>query len=103
MKKKNVKNQITKLGPAISGTVRSVRLKCGKANCRCQSGKDTDKHGPYYFWARKAKGKLTSTSIPKEKVRFFKKWIQNRHKLEKLTARLLAQGEKTAKNSLKDK
>jgi hypothetical protein len=100
MKKKNpprnLKRKISKLGPAIPGTIREVRLKCGKDGCRCQSGKAEDKHGPYYFWDRKVKGKLTSSTVAKDKVAKIKEMIENRRKFEKLFDRLLAQGMKAA-------
>ena len=83
-----------------AGTIRAVKLKCGRANCRCRSGNDEDKHGPYYFWNRKVKGKMTSSSIPPDKVSQVKKWIQNRHRLEKLIGRLLTQGHREAVTEL---
>lgn len=95
-KRKTVKQRISALGPAIPGTIRKVRLKCGKQGCRCQSGREADKHGPYYFWDRKEDGRLTSSSIPKDCLGDFRKWIRNRKSLEKLVDRLLVQGQKRA-------
>ena len=93
---KNIKKRISKLGVAIPGTVREVRLKCGKAACRCQSGKIEDKHGPYFFWDRKVKGKLTSSTVSKEKVAVIREMIENRRRLERLFDRFLVQGMRAA-------
>ncbi len=95
-KKEAIIQQISKLHPAISGIIRKVHLKCGKKNCRCQSGEEKDRHGPYYFWARTVNGKLTSTSVPGDKVAVIKSYIANRKKLEKLIKTLLDQGQEQA-------
>jgi len=100
---KKIKEEIFEMGMAIPGTIRTVKLKCGSPNCRCRSGKNEDKHGPYYFWDRKVKGKLTSTSVPKDKVAQIKMWIKNRQKLEKLVTELLDRGQKAAVKELSDR
>ena len=97
-----IMKKVAKLGPAIPGTIRKVRLRCGKDGCRCQSGKDEDKHGPYYFWSRKVKGRMTSSSIPRGKVGQFRRWIENRRRLERLVDQILAQGQKDALKILED-
>lgn len=98
---KNLLKKMSGLDLAIPGTIREVYLKCGKENCSCISGKKNDKHGPYYFWDRLSEGKLTSSSIPKNQVAQFKKWIKNRHKLEKMQKQLLDQGQNVARAHLK--
>jgi hypothetical protein len=91
---------VAKNEPAVPGKVRTVRLRCGKDTCKCQSGKDADKHGPYYFWDRKVDGKLTSTSVPKADLPRFYKWIENREKLEEIVTQIKKESESLAKNSI---
>ena len=33
----------------LLGTLHAERVRCGKANCRCQSGVLEDLHGPYWY------------------------------------------------------
>jgi len=100
--RRRICNEISSIGTAIPGTIRSVKLKCGSGNCKCKSGKNEDKHGPYFFWNRKVNGKMTSASIPKDKVSQFKSWINNRKKLEKLVADLIERDQKFAVKALKE-
>ena len=88
---------------ALPGKIRTVYLKCGKESCKCKSGKDTDKHGPYTFWDRRVDGKLTSSSIPKDEIKKFKGWIKNREKLEKLVKEIQKESALVAKTSIRGK
>ena len=98
---RSVKQKINALGPVLPGTIRKLLMKCGKDNCRCQSGKNEDKHGPYYFWDRKVNGKQTSSSITEDQVKKFEEWIKNRYALDELCKMLLTKGQILAKKELK--
>ena len=47
---------------------------CGNAGCVCQR-KRSARHGPYYQWTRKLRGKTESLWIPKELVRQVEEWM----------------------------
>lgn len=98
--KKKLMVWISKNDLAIPGTLRTIRLKCGKSGCICQSGNDSDKHGPYYLWDRKVNGKLTSTSIPKNKLLIFRRWIGNRERLEDIINQMKIESEEIARKSV---
>jgi hypothetical protein len=89
------KDKISNLDLTIPGTIRMIYSKCGKHNCACQSDPKA-RHGPYYLWDRKVKGKLSSKMIPKTMVSQIKFWIQNRQKLESLVAELLSLSQESA-------
>lgn len=84
-----LKQEIVGLDLAIPGTIRTVYLRCGKASCRCGSGQKEDKHGPYFFWDRRAKGQLASLTVGKEDIVQFRQWIKNRQKLETIVEKIL--------------
>lgn len=92
---RRIKEKLLLIGLAIPGTIRETYLKCGKSWCACAE-KGGPLHGPYYFWNRKVDGKLTSKSIPKDKLRFFQKWISNRQELEALVNQVLEFGQEIA-------
>jgi hypothetical protein len=92
----NIQNKILRLGLVIPGTIRKIYLKCGKENCRCMSGNEADRHGPYFFWDRKVNGRLSSLSISKEDLPYYERGIANRQKLERLFAEALSVGEHLA-------
>lgn len=92
---------IKKSPMTLSGTIREVRMVCGKKTCKCRHGKDADKHGPYYLWDRKVDGKLTSTSIPKDQLTIIKNGIKNREKVQDIITQILAESEELAKKLIK--
>ena len=95
-----IREWLSREDPVISGRIRTVYLRCGKSTCKCRSGEDSDKHGPYYFWDRKVDGKLTSSSIPAESLKTFQGWLKNRKQLEKLVADIKEKGDTKALKSL---
>lgn len=105
---RRVKEKLLSVGLAIPGTIRETYLKCGRSWCACAK-KDGALHGPYYFWNRKVKGKLTSKSIPETKLGRYRGWIANREELEALLQQLLEIGQEIAaelpaeKNEIKSK
>ena len=92
---KKIKHRIQKIGIAIPGTLRVVYQRCGKSNCACATSAK-DRHGPYYLWDRKIKGRLASKSIQKENVPLYREWIGNRMLLEALVQQLLDSGARYA-------
>lgn len=33
----------------LKGSLHAEYVRCGKANCRCASGREDDRHGPYWY------------------------------------------------------
>jgi hypothetical protein len=90
-----VKEKLFSVGLAIPGTIRVTSLKCGRSWCACAK-KGGALHGPYYFWNRKVKGKLTSKSISESKLALYRRWISNREEIEELLRQLLEIGQEIA-------
>lgn len=86
-----LKKQFDDLRIAIPGSIQTVYLKCGKSNCRCHQDKD-QRHGPYYLWYRRIKGKTATQSIAEEDVQSYRMWIGNRDKLEALCQKVVNLG-----------
>ena len=78
-------------GPILAGTLSEVRSKCGKEQCRCQSGKKADLHGPYYRWSGYIDGKLTHRSLDEEMMRECRRRIDNYQDLQAQLAKILKQ------------
>jgi hypothetical protein len=90
-----IKAKLLGLGLVIPGTIRETYLQCGKKTCAC-AAKDGSPHGPYYFWNRKMDGRLTSKSLPRDKLSLYEGWISNRRKLEEIVQELLDFGSRFA-------
>jgi hypothetical protein len=96
-----IKARLLRLGLVIPGTIRETYLLCGKKTCAC-AAKGGSPHGPYYFWNRKMNGRLTSKSLPKEKLSVYEGWISNRRELEVLVQEMLDFGSNFATNQAPD-
>ena len=63
LKRSELFRQITSLGDFRSGSVSSIRGRCGKPNCRCHKPNHPG-HGPNFRLTRKHKGKTVSETFP---------------------------------------
>ena len=90
-----LKGRLALMGLAIPGTIRETYLLCGKQGCACAEN-DAARHGPYYLWNRKVNGKLTSKSVPRDKLPLYRQWLDNRKLLEEIVQEMLELGSKLA-------
>jgi hypothetical protein len=62
-KRSELLRQITFLGDFRSGSITSIRGRCGKPNCHCHQPHHPG-HGPNFRLTRKEKGKTVSETFP---------------------------------------
>lgn len=63
------------------GTVQKQFLTCGKPRCRCHKDPKL-RHGPYWYWTSKEKGRTISRKLTLEEAEIIGQWIENRRHLE---------------------
>ncbi len=80
---RKLKKQLMQVGVVCEGSLTRVFQKCGKPSCRCHRDKKY-RHGPYYSWTRKVRGKTVSRTVGKEHVRECQTWIENNRRLNKI-------------------
>ena len=69
------------------GTLLARMVRCGKPQCAC--GKDPSKrHGPYYEWTYKARGKTVTVRLTPEAAPFFRAAAREHRKLKTILSRL---------------
>jgi len=94
MRHSNIFEEMIKLTPLCSGTLREQYFPCGKKNCRCQDKETPKLHGPYYVWARLVGGRRVSRTLrPGSEVEKVKDGIQNYRRFQDLIWELLRQEE----------
>lgn len=85
--------QITSIGDFRSGSITSIRGRCGKPNCQCHQPNHPG-HGPNFRLTRKQKGKTVSETFPTpaafEKAR---REVAEFHHFQQLVGELLAVNE----------
>ena len=69
------------------GTVLARMVKCGKPQCACHT-KPSKRHGPYYEWTYKAKGKTVNVRLSAEAAPLFQAAAKQYRKLKSLLTRL---------------
>ena len=63
----SIRRQIAAIGLVAQGTL-SKRMKiCGRPNCHCAEDPQA-RHGPYYEWTRREKGRYVNTLISEEQA-----------------------------------
>jgi hypothetical protein len=81
--------ELTQIGFVLQGSVRERRMLCGKAGCRCRTDPRA-RHGPYYQWSWKEKGRTVSTYLTKDQADICMEWARNNRAMEKILKRLRA-------------
>lgn len=80
---------LANVGYIFPGSVTKRFMPCGKSSCRCAADPD-QRHGPYYEWTRKVRGKTATVRMTAEQARLCQEWIENRRGLKKILARMQA-------------
>lgn len=86
-----LKQQLLQVGLAIPGTIHALYARCGSNTCPCATDK-TKRHGPYYRWYRRARGRLIAQGILPEDLPIFEQWMENREKIEQIVEQILKIG-----------
>jgi hypothetical protein len=79
--------QLAQIGFVLQGSVAERRMLCGKASCRCRREPDA-RHGPYYQWSWKSRGRTVSVYLTPTQAATCKEWVRNNRQMERIFARL---------------
>jgi len=83
---KSIRRRIAAMGLVAQGTVSKRTKVCGKTNCRCAHDPEA-RHGPYYEWTRREKGRYVHTIISAEQAEQLVAAIDNHKRVLALLAR----------------
>jgi hypothetical protein len=78
---------ISTTGVFCKGTLLKRMMKCGKAQGACRQDPDK-RHGPYFEWTYKAKGKTVNVKLTPEVMPMFRAASQQYRRLKSLLNRL---------------
>lgn len=87
--------KLADLGFMHQGTVVRQRLTCGKSACVCHTDPER-RHGPYFYWTAKVKGRTVSRLLSKEAAELYEEWIRNRRRFREIQRKMLALARKAA-------
>ena len=79
--------QLAHLGYILKGSVQLRSAQCGQPTCRCHQN-PRFRHGPYYWWTSKLRGKTVTYVLSEEEGRLYLAWARNRQQLEKIVEKM---------------
>jgi hypothetical protein len=79
-----IKGEIQDVGFVLIGSAQSRYQQCGKPRCRCHTD-PANRHGPYFYWTRKVKGKTVGMMLTKDEYSLYRRWIANGRTVNRLT------------------
>jgi hypothetical protein len=91
-----LKHELQNVEYFCKGTVLERRMKCGQPACACQTD-PTKRHGPYWEWTYKTKGKTVNVRLSAQAGPLFKTASRQHRKIKSLLACL----ERVSQNALK--
>lgn len=82
-----LRQEIDQLGYFCKGTVLKRMMKCGQARCACHRD-PSKRHGPYFEWIYKAKGKTVSIYLDPDEVPVYQAATQQYRRMKLLLNRM---------------
>jgi len=79
----HLKEQLRAVGYVLQGSVLERWMECGKPSCRCHDD-PASRHGPYWQWSWKKRGKTLSVYLTPEKASLCRKWIENHRRMDRI-------------------
>ena len=68
---RELKQEFQQLEYFCKGTLLKRMMKCGKAQCACRQD-PAKRHGPYFEWTYKAKGKTVNVKLTRDVMPMFR-------------------------------
>ncbi len=84
---RTLKQELQQVEYFCKGTLLKRMMKCGKAQCACRND-PAKRHGPYFEWTYKAKGKTVNVKLSRDVMPLFRAAAHQYRKLKSLLDRL---------------
>lgn len=82
-----LKRELAQVQYFLKGTLLQRMMKCGKPNCACRRD-PAKRHGPYFEWTYKAKGKTVNVKLRPEQAPIYRAAAQQYRKLKSILRHL---------------
>jgi hypothetical protein len=84
---RELKQKLAEVGFIVQGSLAKRWMRCGKASCACQRDEKA-RHGPYYQWSWKDKGRTASVYLNQQQAELCQAWIANHREMERVLSRM---------------
>jgi hypothetical protein len=92
---REAQREIQQVDYFLKGTVLKRIMKCGQPQCACHRD-PAKRHGPYFEWTYKAKGKTVNTKLSPQAAPLYQAATKQHRKLKALLSRM----ERTSRTAL---
>ena len=82
-----LKQRLRRIGYICLGSIAKRWLPCGKTSCVCHRDLRR-RHGPYYYWTRKVRGRTESRMLSESIVRLYRDGIRNHRRLDPIIEKM---------------
>jgi len=82
-----LKAKLRDLGYVCLGSITRRWLTCGKSSCICHRD-PSQRHGPYYHWTRKIRGRTQSRMLDERLARLYEEGIRNHRRLDAVVEKM---------------
>ena len=83
----SLKRELDAIDYFCKGTLLKRMMKCGQKRCACQQD-PSKRHGPYFEWTYKAKGKTVNIRLQPEEAPVYQNAVEEYRKLKLLLTRM---------------
>lgn len=81
------RQELNTIGFILTGSILEHYTRCRSPGCKCVNDPDY-KHGPYFDWTRKVRGKTVTIRLTKEEAEILKEWTENKKQFYKIIKRM---------------
>ena len=82
-----LRRSLAEIGFVCKGSMVRRHMPCGRPGCRCAQGPE-HRHGPYYQWTRKVKGKTVTVRLTPEEAQTMRSYVRNDRQLRRIVAQM---------------
>lgn len=95
---RQIKDELSRLGPILPGSISTQWNVCGKPGCRCKDPTKPRKHGPYYQLSFTVDGKSSTLFVKKADLKALRDCVKRYKQFRALNTQLLSASIQWARN-----
>ncbi|MFO8175337.1 MAG: DUF6788 family protein [Candidatus Fermentibacterota bacterium] len=80
-------SELAEGGFLMRGSIIQRFSRCGSPGCACHTDPDR-RHGPYWQWTSKVKGKTVTRNLSQEQKHRYEQWMANAKRVDEIVAEL---------------
>jgi len=84
---RSYQDELHEIGFILTGSITKRYVRCNTPGCKCQTNPKA-RHGPYYEYTRKVKGKTVTVRLKEDEANLLMEWIENKRRFYKIVSKI---------------